>query len=512
MRMKLDFTNFADPVLNEAFVEHFIREEVPSRAMHFHRLWAYYKNDLTPLGGGLPEAARNPDWQACARPYYQAQEFGLPARITGRSHLAYGGVGVPQPAFIRKEVVIENDIGWRIDTGVHFLTGKPVVMESMARRSQDARQIEAALTAVWEASGGLALLQELALLGAIYGFVDLVVRVRSEGGGDAAEENGAKDKSNLPSALRAGQVVSLEAIEPPRVLPILDEQDYRRLKFWIQAFHRQTNHMADAGGLWRLFNRGGRRIEEIEVVEILGPTWWQRYEDGVLAAEGENPLGRVPVVHVQNFSNPAHYEGASEVEPLVALQDELNTRLSDRANRVTFQSFKMYLGKGIEGFEDRPVAPGRMWATDNPEASIEEFGGDAESPSESAHIAELREAMDKVSGVTPLAAGLLRDQLGNLSSATALKVVLMGTLARLERKRVAYGAGLVEANRLVLDALDRFGILKTDPEDRGTRLHWPSPLPESLEDKLAEAKTKCELGVPAETILREMGYEPNPSK
>jgi len=118
-----------------------------------------------------------------------------------------------------------------------------------------------------------------------------------------------------------------------------------------------------------------------------------------------------------------------------------------------------------------------MWATDNPDASIEEFGGDAECPSEDRHIDQLREALDKTSGVTPLAAGLLKDQLGNLTSATALKVVLMGTLARVERKRITYGAGLTEANRLVLDALDRFGILRTDPADRATRLRWPSPLP-----------------------------------
>jgi hypothetical protein len=112
----------------------------------------------------------------------------------------------------------------------------------------------------------------------------------------------------------------------------------------------------------------------------------------------------LPVVHIQNIAQPFYYEGMSDVETLIPLQDELNTRLSDRANRITFQTFKMYLGKGIEGFEDKPVAPGRMWYTDNPEASIEEFGGDAATPSEALHIAEIREAMDKVSAVTPIVA------------------------------------------------------------------------------------------------------------
>jgi len=510
--MKLDFSNFNDPNLDEAYVEHLIREEAPGRAAHLGRLWAYYKNDLSPLGAGLPFAERREDWLASAKPYYQAQEFGLPARITGRSHLGYGGGGVPQPGLARKEVVIENDIAWRIDTAVHFLAGKPVGIESLARRPEEARRIAAVLDAVWEGSGGVSLLQEIALLGAVYGFVDLVVRSRAgDDGGNVASPAGAggPDQREIPLADRAAQAISIEAVEAPRILPILDETDYRRLRYWIQVFHRQTNHLTGGGPLARLLRRGCRRAGEVEVVEILGPQWWQRYEDGHLAAEGANPLGRLPVVHLQNFANPMHYEGAGEVEPLIPLQDELNTRLSDRANRVTFQSFKMYLGKGVETFEDRPVAPGRMWSTDNPDASIQEFGGDADSPSEAAHIAELREAMDKTSGITPLAAGLLRDRIGNLTSATALNVDLMGTLARLARKRVTYGAGLAEANRLILDALDRADILKTAPEDRTTRLHWPDPLPQNLAEQLEQARTKRDLGVPVETVLRELGYDPN---
>ncbi len=39
---------------------------------------------------------------------------------------------------------------------------------------------------------------------------------------------------------------------------------------------------------------------------------------------------------------PLSYEGLSDVEPLIPLQDELNTRLSDRANRVTYQAFNMF--------------------------------------------------------------------------------------------------------------------------------------------------------------------------
>ena len=66
-----------------------------------------------------------------------------------------------------------------------------------------------------------------------------------------------------------------------------------------------------------------------------------------------NRLNRVPIVHIQNMPQPLSYSGLSEVEPLIALQDELNTRLSDRANRIV-QAFKM-IGKGIEQFTEPPV-------------------------------------------------------------------------------------------------------------------------------------------------------------
>ena len=80
----------------------------------------------------------------------------------------------------------------------------------------------------------------------------------------------------------------------------------------------------------------------------------------LLVAAGINSLGEIPLVHIQNTAVPFEYSGGSDVEPLLPLQDELNTRLSDRAHRITMQSFKMYLGKCVEGFGDMPVSPGRI--------------------------------------------------------------------------------------------------------------------------------------------------------
>jgi len=533
--MSLDLANFNDPTLDADYVAYLIEQEAVDSHLYFSKLWDYFRNPIAPAVGIAAEALNSN-----SRPYFQAQEAGLPARITG---LRRYGIGAEHLANVsRKEVVIENDIAWRIQTMVDFLFGKPISIRSLAKGAS-AEVIESVIKSLFEANGGQGFFQELALLGSVYGFADVLVRVpenwlASASRGSAkfppptptGETPGSDDSgpgaplpvppsargSSSPEATpaerarRLAGMLSLEIVEGPRVLPILDENDFRTIRYWIQCFRKQVPALEQGSRPFLSFGWAGRRDaapKTVEVVEILGAHWWQRYEDRVLISEGPNTLGRLPVVHIQNLSLPGSYEGLSDVEPLIPLQDELNTRLSDRACRVTYQSFKMYLAKGIDDFLDRPVGPGQMWSTHNAEASIQEFGSDSGSPSEDAHIEQIRQAMDKVSGVTGLAAGLVRGHVGNLTSATALKVLLSGLLSRTERKRISYGRGLAEIVELVLTLLDRAGVLRTRPEDRRIEIHWPSPLPEDETQRLANARMKTDLGVPTERVLAELGYD-----
>ncbi|MEQ9454380.1 MAG: phage portal protein [Phycisphaeraceae bacterium] len=436
-------------VLTERLAAHRLEREPWLR-----RLWSYYRNPV------VAEPARGGSVR-----HRTAQEAGLPERLR-------------RPG---REVVTENDIAWRVHSLVDFMFGRPVAIRSEAGTVERRRFIERFLGSLIEQSGGVQFLQNLALLGSVYGHVDVLLRVRETG-----VVGGRVDPEALASRF------ALELVEAPRAVPETDANDYRRLV----GYAVQTRVGAGRGRVEAWTDLGYRRFTEGD-----------RDDVGLeLEARGVNQLGRVPVVHIQNIAQPLRYAGLSDVEPLLPLQDELNTRLSDRANRVTFQSFKMYLGKGIEGFTERPVGPGQMWATDNPEAAIESFGGDAASPSEESHLRELRDALDKVSGVTPIAAGLIRGRVGNLTSENALRVILMGTLAKTEKKRVTYGDGLARVSELALHAAHVMGWYGNDPRDRRIRLEWPSMLPENEGQVLKNAQAKAELGVPRQRILDELGY------
>ena len=506
--MGFDLHTFKDPQLEADYIEWLVDEQSVDIQAHFAKLWEYYTNRMIESNGS---GASNRKVNESGRCYVQAQEYGLPPRITGLAHSVDAGIFGARPVkdVQRKEVVIENDIAWRINAAVDFLFGKPISFVSRAPDSQKRAEIESILKAVFEANGAIGFFQDMAVLGSVYGFVDCLVRP----GGEILEQLTSSSSQTLSpkNVLQLAQTIGLELIEAPRALPVLEENDYKKIRYYIQHFYQKKNAVNRKNSfLARLLlqgKRSGDSRQTIAVTEIISATAWQRYENKQLVGEGELPWGFLPVVHTQNIAQPYYYEGLSDVEPLIPLQDELNTRLSDRASRITFQSFKMYLGKGIEGFEDRPISPGRMWYTDNAEATIEEFGGDAATPSEDMHIAEVREAMDKASGVTPLVAGVLKNKLGNLTSAVALKLTLMGMLSKTERKRFTYGEGLKKVCKMVLDILDKANIYMTGGADRDIDIIFPSPLPENMMEKLKEAEIKKELGVPIEQVLRELGYE-----
>lgn len=460
--------------LDEQFARHLIDEHRSTTLPRLSRLWAYYRNALVPTGSfgaghaGTPGAACAP---RAGRWYALVQEMGLPSRIVGA-----GSIHTDDRARARREVVVENDIAWRIHLMVDFMAGRPLSIASAADDASLRTRIERLLHAVWERAGGVTLMQDMALLGHVYGHVDLMLRLSEDElarAGRLANDPADHDDDTLDRIARA---IRVELIEPTRGIPITSPTDYRSLDGYLIHVEHEDNAVEQARPFSRHGSHAARR--RITTAETLTPGRRVITRDGrvILDEHSEFLPDVVPVVHVQNMSQPFRYGGLSEVEPLIPLQDELNTRLSDRACRVTMQSFNMYLAKGIDGFDRMPVGPGQVWSTDNPDAEVTAFGGDASSPSEDAHIEQVREAMDKVSAVPPLAGGVVRARIGNLSSANALRITLMSLIAKTERKRLAYGRGVTEMNTMILRALDRASILSTSEQDRATTVAWPDPL------------------------------------
>ena len=82
-----------------------------------------------------------------------------------------------------------------------------------------------------------------------------------------------------------------------------------------------------------------------------------------------------------------------------------------------------------------------------------------------------------------------------------------GLLAKTARKRLTFGTGIARLCEMALTWLDLTGALPTESHQRRVEIHWPDPLPADEGEQLRNAQIKATLGVPAERVLSELGYD-----
>jgi len=262
--MGFDLSIFEDQQLEADYIEWLIDEHSVDIQRHFSKLWEYYTNRMIEKYHIGSAGSKTSGSEKC---YFQAQEYGLPSRITGHSYSALAGVFGAQAVkeIQRKEVVIENDIAWRINAEVDFLFGKPISFVSKSPDTRKRAEIESILKAVFSANGGIGFFQDMAVLGSVYGFVDCFVRPGSE----ITQIIGSSQSFSQEEVLYLAQSIGLELIEAPRALPVLDENDYKTIRYYVQHFHQKKNSVRNKGSfLSRLLSPGKQSIDSREVVPV----------------------------------------------------------------------------------------------------------------------------------------------------------------------------------------------------------------------------------------------------
>ncbi len=224
----------ADPLW--AVIELAIREHINWGLPRYEKMWAYYRNPIELVRqAGLVGDGQTRGW------FRSAQEVGLPTRIVGSGN---GGAGLGGE-FGRREVVIENDIGWRVATMVDFMFGSPIRIESLVDDEKTKQAVEDVLEAVWEASGGISLMQDMATLGHVFGHVDLLVRV------DEEELVGSRVED-------ASEWVSIEPVDARRGVAVMSPGDYREVDAFGVHVEREVVEKAKSKRIGLSRRKSGR--------------------------------------------------------------------------------------------------------------------------------------------------------------------------------------------------------------------------------------------------------------
>jgi len=213
--MGFDLGIFKDDGLYVDYIEWLVEENSINIQTHFNKFWEYYANRMY---NNYSVNISGKKTNESGRYYQQGQEYGLPARITGLLQSADAGVlgGKAVKDVQRKEVVVENDIAWRIDTIVDFLFGKKFNIVSRAAEPERAEEIRQILNTVFDANGAMSYFQGLALLGSIYGFVDVILRFGSKQWTETTGGLAAERPKQFSEVLAKAKEITLEAIEAPR--------------------------------------------------------------------------------------------------------------------------------------------------------------------------------------------------------------------------------------------------------------------------------------------------------
>ncbi|RMH23858.1 MAG: hypothetical protein D6693_10655, partial [Planctomycetota bacterium] len=157
--MPIDLSPFADAGLDRPTLDALLDDHRAHGAPTLDRLWRYYRNP----------ALLQRDPRTGAFRTRLAQAAGLPARLTR-----------PLPDDDRhhaeREIVIENDIAWRLHALLDLMLGRPPVLLSNSPDPDTRAAVQTVLDAVFENAGGIGLLQDAALLASVFGHVDFLLR------------------------------------------------------------------------------------------------------------------------------------------------------------------------------------------------------------------------------------------------------------------------------------------------------------------------------------------------
>ena len=238
----------------------------------------------------------------------------------------------------------------------------------------------------------------------------------------------------------------------------------------------------------RLFGRplnaatgGGRPLTVIE-------DWFaDRYRvevDGAVVIDAANPYGWVPYVIYPNVPRPHEFWGASDLEDLVDVCRELNQRMTTISHILQVSGYPVTVLENVSGSEGIRAEPGAVWEL--PEAS-KAYLLDMLGSGIGMHIDYVNLLYRQLHDLSETPRTAFGDS-GRSLSGVALEVEIQPLVQKVTRKRRVWDAVYAQRNALVLDLLERFGILPLAGLRR-TRPIWQEILPSDRE-KLVRGESR----------------------
>ena len=373
------------------------------------------------------------------RPAQLAQADSL--RVAGyRAYLdfynGYQWDGLPAPnekrlTFNYARTVVNKAASYLMGKGVGFAVTPPDGSGDDGRRA--AQHAEALLQACYERNS-------LAL-------VDLDTAVDSAVLGDGAFKVTWDAAAGAPS---------VSSVDPSTLVCVRQADDYRRLLKVTQSYYvgigDKDECVAEPGvsnySYQSLTPGSATHSSRSLVREEWTPDTLEVWRDGGLVRRVPNPYGFIPYVVFPNLRVPKEPWGQSDLVDIVALNRDLNSRLSVLSHILEVSGNPIAVLENVTDSTGIKVGPGRLWELPkDAKAYLLDLlsGGGVGLHIE--YINLLYRALHDIAEMPRTAFG---DGTGTAKSGVALEIEMQPMLQKVARKRAIWTVAIDERNRMIL--------------------------------------------------------------
>ena len=262
-------------------------------------------------------------------------------------------------------------------------------------------------------------------------------------------------------------------------------------------------------------------------VELLTDLTIREYVNDELISERPNPVGCIPIVHIQNAPAQGSAWGLSDIWEILGTNREYNEKMTEISDIINYHANPITVITGGKA-PALDVGPNKIWGVDNDSAKVYNLENNfAGLQAAIGYVDLLKTYMFEATGVPINALG--QEQAISNTSGVALSIQFMPTMMKTSLKQITYGQGLKSICALALRTLFIFepetmaynpetdGIIqpgqpeildRSDPNVYDIDVDWVAPLPVDVLIKLEEIQLKLGLRLESRKgALADLGEE-----
>lgn len=175
----------------------------------------------------------------------------------------------------------------------------------------------------------------------------------------------------------------------------------------------------------------------------------------------ENPYGFIPFVQIKNFPVAGHSRGTGDLDDIIPLNVELNTKKSDVSEVIDYHSAPITLVYGAK-IGNLEKGANKVWGGLPKDSRVENLGLQGDLTASSNYIAEIKSSMCEIGGIPETVLGGAT-AISN-TSGVALQYMNMPLVERTNIKRECSKTGLETINKFILYIAQIEGLITKPAE------------------------------------------------